>query len=121
MNCTVHVDAGSADGRPLAVRTLVLTGELDHRSAPQLQRALEDAYAERCRHLIIDVTGLGFCDSTGISVFLGARRALASSQGNVTLAGLNQRIERIFRLTGLDQAFSTYPTADEARAAILAT
>ncbi|GAA3819242.1 STAS domain-containing protein [Sphaerisporangium flaviroseum] len=121
MNFTVHVDAGSDAARPSPVRTLVLTGELDHGSAPHLQRALEEAYAEQCHQLVIDVTGLSFCDSTGISVFLGARRALAARKGSVALAGLNSRIERIFRLTGLASAFSTYPTADEARAAISAS
>ncbi|MEV7969378.1 STAS domain-containing protein [Sphaerisporangium sp. NPDC088356] len=118
MNFTVHIDTGAADASPSKVRTLVLTGELDHGSAPHLQRALEDAYAEHCRHLVIDVTGLVFCDSTGISVFLGARRAMSAREGSVALAGLNPRIERIFRLTGLARAFATYPTAQEARAAI---
>jgi anti-sigma B factor antagonist len=119
MNFTVHVDA--ADGGPSPLRTLVLTGELDHGSAPHLQRALDEAYAAQCRHLVIDVTGLAFCDSTGIGVFLGARQALAPREGTVALAGLNERIERIFRLTGLAHAFSTYATADEARAALLAS
>jgi anti-sigma B factor antagonist len=120
MKFTVHVDAGPPDVHPFPVRTLVLTGELDHVSAPHLQRALEDAYAEKYHHLVIDVTGLEFCDSTGISAFLGARRALAAREGSVVLAGLNARIERIFRLTGLARAFPTYATADEARASFAA-
>ncbi|MEU8267992.1 STAS domain-containing protein [Sphaerisporangium sp. NPDC049002] len=120
MNFTVHIDTGTGDSGPSEVRTLVLTGELDHGSAPHLQRALEDAYAERCRHLVIDVTGLAFCDSTGISVFLGARRAMTAREGTVSLAGLNPRIERIFRLTGLARAFPTYATAEQARAAVTA-
>jgi anti-sigma B factor antagonist len=118
MNFTVRVDSGPADHQRDKVRTLVITGELDHGSAPHLQRALEEAYAERCRHLVIDVTGLAFCDSTGISVFLGARHAMAAREGSVALAGLNARVERIFRLTGLASAFATYPTAAEARAAL---
>ncbi|MFC4590170.1 STAS domain-containing protein [Sphaerisporangium corydalis] len=121
MNFSVHVDAAPAEARPSPMRTLVLTGELDHGSAPHLQRALEDAYGDRCRHLVIDVSDLTFCDSTGISVFLGARRALAARDGGVALAGLNPRIERIFRLTGLARAFDTYPTAAEARAALPAS
>ncbi|WP_248963266.1 STAS domain-containing protein [Sphaerisporangium perillae] len=122
MNFTVHVDgASTADAHPSPVRILVLTGELDHGSAPHLQKVLEEAYAQQCRHLIIDVTGLAFCDSTGISVFLGARRALAAHGGSVALAGLNSRVQRTFRLTGVADAFPTYPTADEARAAILAS
>ncbi|GGL07926.1 anti-sigma factor antagonist [Sphaerisporangium melleum] len=119
MNFTVRVDGGSADGLlPFPVRTLVLTGELDHGSAPHLRKALEAAYADQCRHLIIDVTGLAFCDSTGISVFLAARQTLAQRDGSVALAGLNARVQRTFRLTGVADAFATYSTADEARAAI---
>ncbi|GII61146.1 anti-sigma factor antagonist [Sphaerisporangium krabiense] len=118
MKFTVHVDAGSGDPQPSPVRTLVLTGELDHGSASALQRAFDEAYAAEARYLVIDLTGLTFCDSTGISVFLGARRALAAREGGVVLAGLNQRIERIFRLTGVARAFATYPTAEEARAAL---
>ncbi|MGW4642967.1 STAS domain-containing protein [Sphaerisporangium sp. NPDC004334] len=121
MNFTVQVEGGSADGQSSPVRTLVLTGELDHGSVPHLQKVLDKAYADQCRHLIIDVTGLAFCDSTGISVFLGARRALAAREGSVALAGLNARVQRTFRLTGVADAFSTYPTADEARAALSAS
>ncbi|MDH2426159.1 STAS domain-containing protein [Sphaerisporangium sp. TRM90804] len=118
MNFTVHADARPADTIPAGVRVLVLTGELDHGSAPRLQQALDEMYTDNCRHLIVDVTGLAFCDSTGISVFLGARRTLSVRDGSIALAGLNPRIERIFRLTGLARAFPTYPTAEDARAAI---
>ncbi|RCG20097.1 anti-sigma factor antagonist [Sphaerisporangium album] len=118
MNFTVHVDAGSGDPQRPWARTLVLTGELDHGSASRLQKALDKAYAEDARYLVIDLTGLTFCDSTGISVFLGARRAVAARAGGVLLVGLNSRIERIFRLTGVARAFATYPTLREALAAL---
>ncbi|WP_214415708.1 STAS domain-containing protein [Sphaerisporangium fuscum] len=121
MNFTVHPDAGPSGDVRSPVRILVLQGELDHGSAPHLQRALDEVYAAECRHVVFDVTRLAFCDSTGVSVFLDARRAMAERGGSVALAGLSHRVERVFRLTGLAQAFATYATADEARAAIPAS
>ncbi|GII78925.1 anti-sigma factor antagonist [Sphaerisporangium rufum] len=112
MNLTVDVETAGP------VRTLTLAGELDHGGAPHLQQALDDAYTCGCRQLIIDLTGLSFCDSTGISVLLGARRVMAARRGDLALAGVNARVERIFRLIGLAEAFPTYATAEQARAAI---
>lgn len=60
--------------------TVFASGELDIATAVDLQKAITSATAECRGTLTLDMTGLTFCDSTGIRVLLTARRA-ASQRG----------------------------------------
>ncbi|RJL30420.1 STAS domain-containing protein [Bailinhaonella thermotolerans] len=118
MTASLTIDT-ELDQPPVCV--LYLSGELDYNTAPRLNQAIETARASGCRHLIADLTDLDFCSSSGITAFLAARKALHAQGGTLALAGLNARLDRIFRLTGLTRAFPIYPTAADARAAVPTT
>lgn len=48
-------------------------GELDHHTADLLREPLESAVEHGRTRLVVDCSGLDFCDSTGLNVLLGAR------------------------------------------------
>ena len=62
-------------GRPPC---LAVSGELDHTTAPLLDAQLREIICARCPDVTIDVSALEFCDSAGLSVFIGASRRPAS-------------------------------------------
>lgn len=67
---------------PRATR-LTVSGELDYTSAPRLRAALDEVHLAPGTGLIIDLSGLIFCDSSGISVLVAAHHrtlALTSRQ-----------------------------------------
>jgi anti-sigma B factor antagonist len=97
---------------------LALAGELDYTNATALRTDIEASLTPGHRNLILDLTGLQFCDSTGIRVFLGLRRLILEGGGTIALAALNSRLERVFRMTGLTSAFNLFPTLQQASAAI---
>ncbi|MEU9147813.1 STAS domain-containing protein [Streptomyces sp. NPDC048349] len=92
---------------------LELAGELDHDTAQPLREAL-DAAVPRGGRLLVDLTGLGFCDSTGLNVLLQSRLAAREAGGSVELAGLRGSVARMFRITGADGVFPVH--ADVAQA-----
>ncbi|GIH65839.1 STAS domain-containing protein [Microbispora siamensis] len=96
---------------PVADHVLVvaLDGALDYTNAERLRRDVEAALGEEHRELVLDLGGVNFCDSTGIRILLSVRKLMQERDGAVTLAALNARLARIFRITGLISAFTVAP------------
>ena len=64
------------------VRLVEAFGELDLATAPQLCAHLDAARRERIRRLVVDLTGVAFCDSTGLRALIGASQELrVASEG----------------------------------------
>ncbi|MEU3312104.1 STAS domain-containing protein [Streptomyces sp. NPDC048387] len=111
---------GSDDERfSVAVRAvdgavlLTLGGELDHDTAEPLRQALAAAARQGTR-LVVDMSGLRFCDSTGLNALLHGRLAVGEAGGTLELAGLGGPVARMFRITGADAVFPVH--ADVAQA-----
>jgi anti-sigma B factor antagonist len=93
---------------------LELAGELDHTSAPLVHEALAALDLSPGDQLVLDLGGLTFCDSSGISAFLAARnRALAADAG-FAVSAVPARIGRVFEIVGLDRVLTIHPTAQDA-------
>jgi anti-sigma B factor antagonist len=88
--------ADSPDGS-----TLVLTGELDTHTAPQLVERLDlvvDGAA-----LVIDVSATTFISSAGLTAILNAQRRLGRTGGSVTLRSPSPAVARLIQLSGLSE------------------
>jgi len=93
---------------------ITATGELDLSTAPRLKWILSEALEEGSEHIVVDLSGVGFMDSTALGVLLGARRKLDDDRLAVVCS--NDHVLQIFRLSGTDRIFAMYPTLDEALA-----
>lgn len=94
-----------------------LAGALDHHSAPQVRALLPGLALHPGQQLVVDLARLNFCDSTGISVLIAARNQALAADATVILTAVPDRVSRIFRIVGLEEVFSTHPTAQAAEAA----
>ena len=97
---------------------LKVTGELDHHTAPQLTQALEDVRLSPGAALVVDLSELTYCDSTGITVLVTAYQRAEAAGSSFSLAGLGHDLTRMFQTVGLDQVFALHPTIDAAVAAV---
>ncbi|GHA00402.1 anti-sigma factor antagonist [Streptomyces subrutilus] len=91
-----------------------LAGELDHETAPEVRETLPGLDLRPGQQLVLDLTGITFCDSSGISAMIAARNHALSCDASVALAAVPERVARIFRIVGLQQVFPTHPTAQAA-------
>jgi anti-sigma B factor antagonist len=89
-------------GRPPC---LAVSGELDYTTASLLDAQLRETICARSPDVTIDVSALEFCDSAGLSVFIGASRRAAAHGGTVTLRGVRSRLRRILVVTGVATMF----------------
>ncbi|WP_406130683.1 STAS domain-containing protein [Streptomyces sp. NBC_00989] len=109
----------------LAIRTrttpagpvVELTGELDYDSYTQVRELLPGLALSDGQQLVVDLAGVTFCDSSGITALLAARNHALAARAGIALAAVPDHISRIFHMVGLDQVFTTHSTAQEAEAA----
>lgn len=90
------------DGPTVTVR---LDGDLDITSSPLLQAVVDQALAARrtppCSRLVVDMSGVGFADASGISPLLLARALLAKRGGSIELRRCRRAVLRLVRLLDL--------------------
>jgi anti-sigma B factor antagonist len=96
------------------IRLFELTGELDYRSADSLQDALDSAIDHGAGRVVLDLSGLTFCDSNGLRVIVAAYHALTMGGGRLAIVCDDDRILRVFRVTRLDRLLSVSTTRADA-------
>ncbi|GAT66294.1 STAS domain-containing protein [Planomonospora sp. ID91781] len=97
-----------------ACAVISVSGDLDKVSAPQLEKVISEVLGAGHVHLIVDVSALGFCDSTGVWLLLAGLRRSFEAGGWLRLAGVRGFLQRLLELTRLSEAFPTDPTVAEA-------
>jgi anti-sigma B factor antagonist len=93
---------------------LRVRGEIHASTAPEFSERLNDAIATGKTGVILDLTGVEFIDSTGLSVLLNGLRRVTRARGTMVLACANPTVLRLFEITKLDSTFEILPTCDEA-------
>ena len=104
----------AADAR--AVVTVL--GEVDLETAAGLGDHALAALHDVSPHLVLDLTGVTFMDSTGLKVLLSTQRRADLAGGSMCIVGADRPVRRILALTGLDEAFTLYDTYAEVPALI---
>lgn len=97
------------------VCTIVLSGEVDVYTAPQLKESLVAQIESGCPRVIVDMNGVGFIDSSGLGVLVSGLRRAKERDGCIRLVCTREHVLKIFRITGLDKVFAIFPDASEAR------
>ncbi|MFF8287613.1 STAS domain-containing protein [Streptomyces sp. NPDC016309] len=86
-------------------------GDLDFHTVPSFRRTLEGVVLLPGQRLVLNLAGLRFCDSSGITALLVARNLAASARADVSLAAVPESTLRVLRIVGLDQVFPIEPAA----------
>ena len=87
---------------------VIATGEIDLYTAPRLHSeiaAVTDSAAPASR-VIVDMSGVEFCDSTRMNVLLSCLRQARERGGELELAAPRPAIKKILQVTGLDAVFT---------------
>ncbi|MFJ5832164.1 STAS domain-containing protein [Streptomyces sp. NPDC093089] len=103
----LRVEVRTVDG---VSELLTPVGELDHHTAELLRTPLGDALDAGRSRLVVDCSGLEFCDSTGLNVLLGARLRADAAGGGVHLVAMRPPVARVFHITGAEAVFTLHET-----------
>ncbi|WP_392895515.1 STAS domain-containing protein [Streptomyces sp. LN699] len=93
---------------------LELTGDLDYATAPELRKALDSLTLTSGQLLVLDLAGLDYCDSSGITTLLAARNLTIQQNSHLALTAVPDNTARILHIVGLDQIFTIHPDTSTA-------
>ena len=102
---------------PDSPRVLPLKGEIDLHVSPRVESSLASMIAKRPEHVVVDLSGVTFIDSSGLAALIKAMQDIKEYGGKLTLAGINNNVRSIFEMARLDQVFLIDPRDDELLAA----
>lgn len=80
-----------------------ISGEIDAFTAPILKERLASVEKVEEMQVELDLSEVGYMDSTGLGVFVGFYKAVKAKGGHVKITGVNKRLKRLFEITGLDE------------------
>jgi anti-sigma B factor antagonist len=96
--CSIAERDGTTHIRP--------AGELDMSSVPQLESSLRAALEGGARRLVVDLRGLDFMDSTGLTLLTRWQRESRRDGFELALVRGDHRIHRLFELTAMEPLFT---------------
>ncbi|MEU1425084.1 STAS domain-containing protein [Kitasatospora sp. NPDC005751] len=102
---------------PSGATVLTVTGELDYHTAPRLSRMVEGLPLAAAVPLVLDVGGLSFCDSIGVSALISGYQRATAASAPFAVAGAGRDLTQILQITGIDRIFGLYESVDQAVAA----
>ena len=90
---------------------VIATGEIDLYTAPRLQSELAEviAHAAPAPRIVVDMSGVEFCDSTGMNILLSCLRQVRERGGELELAAPRPAVMKILQVTALDSVFTIVP------------
>ncbi|MFD3652475.1 STAS domain-containing protein [Streptomyces sp. NPDC058620] len=96
---------------------LRIRGELDLVSSPVVRQSVHGAVAEGQHDVVLDLTGVFFCDSSGVGVLIASRRLMKSCGGRLRLvlpargAEDGSHVNKVLGALGVRRLFEVYPDA----------
>jgi anti-sigma B factor antagonist len=92
---------------------VAIRGEIDIAAVPELEHALDVAILESTGAFVLDLSGVGFLDSTGLRLLLRWRALLAREERSLAV------VRRLFDVAGIADLLFLYDSREAAAAALV--
>jgi len=102
-------EESSGDG----AHVICVSGEIHVSTAPEFAQRLSSAIDSGKTAIVLDMSGVEFIDSTGLSVLLNGLRLVTQMHGRMAIVCTNPTVLRLFEITTLDETFDIF--ADRAK------
>ncbi len=96
------------------VAVLAVKGEVDVYTAPRLREKLVERVTQGKHRIVVNLEGVEFLDSTGLGVLVGGLKRVRSHDGSLQLVCTQEKILKIFRITGLTKVFPIHSSVADA-------
>ena len=97
------------------VAVIALSGRVTINDQPGLLKDAVAASLERgAKHVLLDLSGVGYIDSTRLGELIAAHVTVTRQGGHLRLVATPNRVAELLHLAGLDGVFERYANADDA-------
>jgi anti-sigma B factor antagonist len=107
MEMEIHQAAGG-------VGVLALSGRLNLLAAPKLKQAVDELIDSGNPRVAVDLTDVTFMDSSGLGALIAGLKKARQSSGDLRIAGANEQVLTVLKLTNLDRVLRPHDTVESA-------
>lgn len=79
-----------------------------------LRQVVASLLEKGCRRILLNLAGVGYIDSSGLGELVRTYTTLQKQSGQLKMVNLNRRLEKLFKVTGLQKVFDIYEDEDRA-------
>ncbi|MET7707333.1 STAS domain-containing protein [Micromonospora sp. NPDC005189] len=94
-----------------------VAGDVDMSTTPELRDQLRQLVESGARVVVVDLTGVGFMDSSGLGVLVVAYKDLRERDGWLALAGVSRAVRTVLSITSVDRVIGIFDTVQDAEEA----
>jgi anti-sigma B factor antagonist len=94
---------------------VTISGRLVAADAPEARQNLKAIVEEGAGNLIVDMSGVSFIDSSGLSVLISAFKLIRAKEGRMLLSGITKNVQTLLELTRLSEIFEMFATTEAAK------
>ena len=85
-------------------------GEMDHHTCERIRARIDGEYDDQgALHIVMDLKGIDFMDSSGIGLIMGRYRKVSMIGGRVVLVHVSAKLDRVFAMAGLYRIIQKAP------------
>ena len=95
--------------------TIKVTGDVDASSSIELDNAIKQAVSDGLKKIMVNGQELHYISSAGLGVFMSYLQDFEKHNIKMALFGLNEKVENVFKILGLDQLIHLVDTEEEAK------
>jgi len=89
--------------------------KLNSINSPELKNHFVKLSSVDMKNVILDLSEVKFCDSSGLSAILVGNRVSKNSDGTFVVSGIKDMVEKLIQISQLDSILNITPTISEAR------
>jgi len=88
-------------------------GEVDMSTSPELRDVLVPAFGRGLSHIVVDLSGVPYIDSSGIATLVEGLKLSREGGARFTIAGARSSVKAVFELAYLHEIFEMVPMAEK--------
>ncbi|MCA9928421.1 MAG: STAS domain-containing protein [Anaerolineales bacterium] len=96
------------------ISILMLNGRFDNYQTGKPKAWVEQKTKTTPAHLVVNLAGVNFIDSTGLATLVQGMKRARQQQGDLYLCCLQPPVRMVFELTRLDKAFAIFVNEEDA-------
>lgn len=100
------------------VVVLVIGGKINTEASEDLLKKMTDLIDNGARHLLLDLSGVEYVNSSGLRVLLTVAKKMTDPSGKIVLADVTELISQVLQVSGCTQHIGVYPSREDALKAL---
>jgi anti-sigma B factor antagonist len=90
------------------------TGRLNMVSAPRLREIVAEVVAGGRNHVVVNMAGTEFMDSSGLGALIGCLKVARQAGGDLRIANVQPQVKMVLELTSMERVLTPYESVEAA-------